>query len=71
MHCSVSSVERNIRIIFAVRVGLLVFHSLVRNLDRPLFGRAPLLSLNPSGFPLRFRVGWTSLIVDERKMGVF
>src|SRR5215813_5823740 len=54
-HRSVSSVETDIRTIFALRVGLLVFYSLVRNLDWPPFGKAPLLSLNPSGLPLPFR----------------
>ena len=32
MHCSVSFGETDIRIIFAVRIGFLVFHSLVRDL---------------------------------------
>ena len=54
MHCSIFSVEQIFRIIFAVRAGVLVFHSLVGNVDWPPFDKAPLLSLNPSGLPIHF-----------------
>ena len=52
MHRSVSSGETDIRIIFAVRVGLLVFHSLVPDLAWPPFGKALPLYLNPLARPL-------------------